>query len=356
MPAHIFYPENVPRADRLQMLINHIAIIQTDVGREKQRMDELDKKAKETLNLLLERGEVKSLDQLNAEAMARLTDEQRQEYQALIDSTKEVGQVTNILLWAGLVLGGEQIIRYGSPVLMSLARGVAALQGVQGGISALVGAAGKLATGAAAAGEGLAAAAQQATQTVARSSAAGAAAVAGESGAAAGAATDAVAETTKLTKPLGWIGKYGKWLSRLGVVLLLAVPLIEVIYGRKQKEQLIEGIHDTQVARLVIAALREQARKVTNEMNSIKSYLEILKKGKVTAAAEVGMFSVKITPDYLTFGEELLQTIRSSHAQIDLTTIERELRADDKGDFHKSDDLAVENVVLAAIKESTKAA
>ncbi|KAG6909486.1 hypothetical protein DXG01_017208 [Tephrocybe rancida] len=340
MPMHIFYPENIPRADRLQALINHVAIIQTDVAREKKRMDELDKRAREALNTLLERGEIKTLEELNKEAMDRLTPEQRKEYMALIDATKQVGQVTNTMLWAGLVLGGDQVIRYGAPFLMSLARGLAALQGVQGILGALVGATEGVAAGAAAAGEGIAQAAQKATQTVAESGAAGAAA-AGKTGAAAGAATEtAVAETKKVTNALTFMAKYGKWLSRLGVVLLLAVPLVEVYYGHAQKEQLVEGIHDTQVARLVIAALREEARQVTNNMNSIKAYLDLLKGNKATAAQE--------------FGEELVQTIRSQHAQIDLTRLERDLRADiDQPTSYKTDDLEVADVVLLALKEQT---
>ncbi|KAG6805469.1 hypothetical protein H0H93_004741, partial [Arthromyces matolae] len=61
-------------------------------------------------------------------------------------------------------------------------------------------------------------------------------------------------------------------------------PLVEVIYGHTQKEQLLEAIHNTQVARLVIAALREEARQITNNMSSIKSYLKLFKDAQVTAA------------------------------------------------------------------------
>ncbi|KAG6846858.1 hypothetical protein H0H93_011390, partial [Arthromyces matolae] len=73
---------NVPRADRLQALIDHVAIIQTDVAREKRRMEELDKEAREALNALLKQGQIKSLEELNEEAMTRLTPEQKKEYQA----------------------------------------------------------------------------------------------------------------------------------------------------------------------------------------------------------------------------------------------------------------------------------
>ncbi|KAG6846843.1 hypothetical protein H0H93_011480, partial [Arthromyces matolae] len=145
---------NVPRADRLQALIDHVAIIQTDVAREKRRMEELDKEAREALNALLKQGQIKSLEQLNEEAMTRLTPVQKKEYQALIEATKQVGQVTNTMLWAGLVFGGDQILRSGAPFLMSLVRGLAALQGLQGIIGAVVGATESIAAGAAAAGEG----------------------------------------------------------------------------------------------------------------------------------------------------------------------------------------------------------
>ncbi|KAG6843986.1 hypothetical protein H0H87_010945 [Tephrocybe sp. NHM501043] len=337
---NVSFAENIPRADRLQALINHVAIIQTDVAREKKRMDELDKHSREVLNTLLERGEIKTLEELNKEAMERLTPEQRKEYQALIEVTKQVGQITNTVLWAGLVLGGEKIITVGAPFLLSLARGLAAMQGVQGILGAIVGVSEGIAAGATAAGEGLAQAAQRATQTVTESGAAGAAAV-GKTGAAAGAATEtAVAETKKVTSSLTFMSKYGKWLSRLGVVLLAVVPLVELVYGKAQRDKLVEGIHDTQVARLVIAALRQEARQVTENMNSIKSYLEFLKGNKTTSAQE--------------FGEELIRTIRSQHAQIDLTRIEKELRGDiDKDDSYKKDDLEIADVVLLALKEQT---
>ncbi|KAG6829104.1 hypothetical protein H0H92_005646 [Tricholoma furcatifolium] len=335
----VFYADNIPRADRLKDLIDHVAIVQTDVAREKKRMDELDKRAKESLNILLERGEIKSLEELNKEAMERLTPEQRIEYTALIEATKQVGQVTSTMWWAGLILGGDHILRHGAPFLMSLARGLAGFQSVQGIVAAVVGISGGTAAGVAAAGEGLAQAAQRATQTIAESGAAGAAATGKTGAAAAGAIETAVAETQTVTKSLTFMAKYGKWFARAGVVMLFAAPVAEIIVGKAQKEQLIEGIHDTQVARLVIAILLEDARQVTNNMTSIKSYLEFRKNGKATEANE--------------FGEELIQTIRSAQAQIDPTKIEKSLRADDKAGSYTTDDLTVAEVVLNANKEQT---
>ncbi|KAG5647880.1 hypothetical protein DXG03_007804 [Asterophora parasitica] len=320
---HVFYPDNVPRADRLQQLINNIGVIQTDISREKKRQDELDAQTKTKLDELLAAGKIESLAELEKKALSKLTDEEKAEYDALIKSTKLVAQVTETMLWAGLLLGGNKLISLGGKVVMALVRGIAAIQAVRVAVTAFVETISGLAKGGAAVAKALASAASKARQ-----------------------AADAAKKATGFTKIEGrvsrvfrFLGKIGKWLSWFGVVLVAAAPLVELFVGANQKEELIKGIHETQVTRLVVDTLKQQARNITEQMNSTNMYLSMLHKGKKASAEAVA--------------EEMLDTIKEQDEKIDLDALEDDLRIADKSTlaFYGKDDLEKSIVVERAKTE-----
>ncbi|EIN12227.1 hypothetical protein PUNSTDRAFT_41942 [Punctularia strigosozonata HHB-11173 SS5] len=313
---HLF-PDNVKRADRLQQLINHIGGLQSDIIKEKRRMDELDKAARAILDELLHKGDISTLEELKKKAMSKLTEEQRRTYQTIGET----------MFWAALVIGGPELAKLGGTAIMGLFKGASSMQAVQSSVSALVDTLVKATAGtAAAAGEGVA----QAAQTALKSAEAGEGTVI---------AAEDTPEGAEVTKSIGFLGKYGKWFSRFGVVILVATPIVELFLGARQKERLIDGIHETQVARLVVDCLREQARKLTEQMTSIKTYLDMLKKGKKSEAAA--------------FGKELLGTIRAANAGIDLESLEDGLEKSDKSssNYYGEDDLKSATVVELALKK-----
>ncbi|KAF7353963.1 hypothetical protein MVEN_01082700 [Mycena venus] len=343
MNAPHLFPDNVKRADRLQQLINHIGVLQSDIIKEKRRMDELDKAARASLDELLRKGEISTLEELKKKAMSNLTEEQRRNYQALIDATKTVHQIGETMFWAALVLGGPELAKFGGPAIMGLFKGASGMQAVQGSVGALVETLAKATAGtAAAAGQGVAKVAETAVKATE---------AAGEGAAAAAEGMNTVRrfrykrwakmdqKEHKLPKPSVSWANMASGSPVLGVVLLVAIPIVELFLGAKQKERLIEGIHETQVARLVVDCLREQARHVTEQMSSIKTYLDILKKGKKEEAEA--------------FGEELLATIRTANAGIDLETLEDNLQKSDKttSNYYGEDDLSASNVVEFALKK-----
>ncbi|KAK7031214.1 hypothetical protein VNI00_013630 [Paramarasmius palmivorus] len=344
MSAPHLFPANVKRADRLQQLINHIGILQGDIVKEKRRMEQLDKASQTLLDELLKNGDIPTLKELQEKAMTQLSEKQRREFQDLIDSTKTVHQAGETMFWIALVLGGPEIAKFSGPAIMSLFGKASSMQAIQGSIYALVETLTQAtAQTAQAAGKswssellylleifqvvtflsGVANAAEKATSV----------AKAGESAAAA-----AGAESAQATKTFGFLGKYAKWFSRLGVVLLVAVPLVELFIGAKQKERLIEGINETQVARLVVRSLREEARTLTEQMTSFKTYLDMLKKGKKAEAQE--------------FGDELLETIRTKISEVDLEKLQDELEKSDRqsANYYGDDDLGASQVVELALK------
>ncbi|KAF7353965.1 hypothetical protein MVEN_01082900 [Mycena venus] len=322
----VFYPDNVPRADRLQQLINNIGVLQTDIAKEKARMDELDTKSQTILNALLKEGKIKTLEELKNEAMSKLTDEQKREFEALISSTKEVAKVTETMLWIGLLLGGGKLVSLGSKAIMALVRGIAAIQAVRAVVTAFVQAIPGLARGAAAVAEAVANAAARAR----------AIAEAGKE------AAGLAAQESKVARFFRFLGRIGKWLSWFGVVLVGVAPLIEVIVGGQQKEKLIEGIHETQVVRLVIDAIKQQARHITEQMNTSTMYLNFISKGKAATAAAIG--------------DEMVETIKEEDSKIDLNKLEADLRDADNATVNKyfADDWDVATVVDKAEKERAK--
>ncbi|KAG6865227.1 hypothetical protein C0991_004285 [Blastosporella zonata] len=71
-------------------------------------------------------------------------------------------------------------------------------------------------------------------------------------------------------------------------------------------------------------------------MSTIKNYLELRNTGGTIEKV----------------GDDLVQSIRSAHAEIDLTRLEKELRAEtNKEGSYTKDDLEVADVVLLVIKE-----
>ncbi|EIN12225.1 hypothetical protein PUNSTDRAFT_141030 [Punctularia strigosozonata HHB-11173 SS5] len=322
----VFYPDNVPRADRLQQLINNIGVLQTDISQEKARMDELDEKSQTILNALLKEGKIKTLAALKNEAMSKLTDEQKHEFEALISSTKEVAKITETMLWIGLLLGGGKLVSLGSKAIMALVRGIAAIQAVRAIVTAFVEAIPGLARGAAAVGEAVANAAARAR------------AIAQTGKEAAG----LVGQESKVARLFKFLGKIGKWLSWFGVVLVGVAPLIEVIVGGQQKDKLIEGIHETQVVRLVIDAIKQQARHVTEQMSTSTTYLNLLNKGQTGAASAIA--------------EDMIDTIKEEDSKINLNKLEADLRDADNSTVNKyfKDDWDVATVVEKAEKEREK--
>ncbi|KAK7031213.1 hypothetical protein VNI00_013629 [Paramarasmius palmivorus] len=324
----VFYGDNVPRADRLQQLINNIGVLQTDIAKEKARMDELDEKSRTLLDALLKQGKIKTLDELKNEAMGKLTQEEKDEFEALISSTKEVAKITETMLWVGLLVGGNRLMSLGGKAIMVVVRGIAAIQAVRAAITAFVQAIPGLARGAAAVGRALANAASKA-QKVADASKK---------------AVGFVSKEGRVARVFKFLGRIGKWLSWAGVVLVGVTPLVEVIVGAKQKEQLIEGIHETQIIRLVIAALKQQARNITEQMNTSSMYLNLMNKDKTAAAAGLG--------------EAITDSIKEEDAKIKLEDLEKDLRDADQSTVNKyfKDDLSISDVVTKAEEEREKSA
>ncbi|KAG6817521.1 hypothetical protein H0H87_007489 [Tephrocybe sp. NHM501043] len=336
----VFYPdgcsENQARADRLQQLINNIGVIQTDITNEKKRMDELDEECRIKLDELLKAGDIETLQELKDKAMSKLTDAEKTEFdqvsqprlvnlcaskrlmrpasRQLINATKAVAQVTETMLWAGLLLGGNKLVNLSGKTVMAIVRGIAEIQAIRVAVAAFVETIGNLVKGGASAGRALANVAKKASEIV-----------------------DGLANTeSRVARVFRFLGKIGKWLSWCGVVLVAAAPLIEIFVGGKQKENLIEGIHETQVTRLVVSALKHQARNITEQMSSTNMFLSLLKKGKKATADSIA--------------EEMIESIKAEDDKISLIRLEESLREADRSTlrFYGADDLEKDIVVQRA--------
>ncbi|KAG6918993.1 hypothetical protein DXG01_010232 [Tephrocybe rancida] len=286
--------ENVARADRLQQLINNIGVIQTDIANEQKRMDALDVECRTQLDELLKAGEIETLQELKEKAMSKLTDEEKEEFNQL---------------------KGKAI--------MAIVRGIAGIQAVRVAVAAFVETIGGIVKGGASAGRALANAA-----TKAREIANAAKKVSGLSNA-----------ESRVARVFRFLGRIGKWLSWFGVVLVAAAPLVEIFVGGQQKQDLIEGIHETQVTRLVVDALKHQARDITEQMSTTKMFLSLLKKGKKATAESIA--------------EDMIETIKEQDDKISLAELEDGLREADKSTlkFYGEDDLNKDTVVQTAESE-----
>ncbi|KAG6850759.1 hypothetical protein H0H93_008797 [Arthromyces matolae] len=322
----IFYSDNHARADRLQQLINNIGVIQTDIANEQKRMNQLDAECQEKLDELLKAGQIESLQELKEKAFSKLTEDEKEEFNQLISATKTVAQVTETMLWAGLLFGGNKLLELSGKVIMSIVRGVAEIQAVRVAVAAFVDTVSNIIKGGASAGRALAQAASKA-----RDLAEGAKRVTG--------LANAESPVSRIFK---FLGKIGKWLSWFGVVLVAATPLIELFAGGQQKQDLIEGIHETQVTRLVVNVLKHQARNITEQMSSTNMYLSMLKKGKKVFAEALGA--------------EMIDSIQRLNDKINLHSLEDSLHEADLStlNFYGGDDLGKSAVVMQAETELHK--
>ncbi|KAG6851421.1 hypothetical protein C0991_009307 [Blastosporella zonata] len=124
--------DNPARADRLMQLINNIGVIQTDIAKENQRMDTLEEECRTKLDQLLKDRKIDTLQELEDKAMGKLTTEEKEEFnqaykkliqlqlgnayskfQQLIKATKTVAQVSDTMMWAGLLLSSDKMVKLG---------------------------------------------------------------------------------------------------------------------------------------------------------------------------------------------------------------------------------------------------
>ncbi|KAL0945739.1 hypothetical protein HGRIS_014884 [Hohenbuehelia grisea] len=73
----VFYPDNVPRAGRLQQLVNSIANMQTDIEDYADRMDNKNKDIRPLIDKVLEERGIDTLDELIEKAASQLSTEQQ---------------------------------------------------------------------------------------------------------------------------------------------------------------------------------------------------------------------------------------------------------------------------------------
>ncbi|KAG6813839.1 hypothetical protein H0H92_006783 [Tricholoma furcatifolium] len=363
----VFYPGNQLRADRLQQLINNIGLIQTEIANEQKRMNELDTACQVKLNQLLKDGKIESLEELKKKAMSKLTDEDKDEYNQLISATRTVGQVTETMYWAGFVLGGGKLTELGGKAIMAIIRGIAGIQAVRVAVTAFIDTIGKLAQSGASAGKGwhftysfsmkltgyltaLANVAKKASDIMEgkcsliarrlcflkdeqrRRRSLGLLMHSNY--------LQSVYEVeSRMSQVFRWVGRIGKFLAWCGPALIAMAPLVEIFTGGQQKESLIEAIHETQVTRLVIDALKKQARNITEKMSSMSIFLSLLEKGKKATADAVG--------------GEMIESIKEENEKIDLAVFEEDLRKSDQSTlrFYDKDDLDKNTVVQRAEQE-----
>ncbi|KAG5642912.1 hypothetical protein DXG03_001883 [Asterophora parasitica] len=112
--------------------------------------------------------------------------------------------------------------------------------------------------------------------------------------------------------------------------------------GAEQKEKLIAGIHDAQIARLVTAAVRQSIRQTVDESRLLQVYLSILAKGQSPSAAQA-------------IGEEITNHIREGQARIDLASLAAELEhMDQQSGAYDADDISREKVIALAEEQLQK--
>ncbi|KAG6854011.1 hypothetical protein C0991_011498 [Blastosporella zonata] len=104
----------------------------------------------------------------------------------------------------------------------------------------------------------------------------------------------------------------------------------------QRKEALIEGIHETQVTRLVVNSLKQQARNITEQMSTMNMFLLILKSGDEVSAGKMANI--------------MIGSIQEEDDKISLADLEDSLRVADKSTlkFYGADDLDKDTVVQRA--------
>ncbi|KAH8797304.1 hypothetical protein DL96DRAFT_1788065 [Flagelloscypha sp. PMI_526] len=320
----VFYPDNVQRASRLQQLVDSMANMQTDIKHSGDQMDERDKRIRPTIDAMLKEKGYDNIEDLIEKSTAQMTPEEKKQFEALIAAAKASKAGFDWTYFAaGILMVPEGAVLTGKMVV-SIGRFVVRLSVVQ-----------SLATffKAATSGTGSAAAAAEVGNELEKG-AVEAQGIAKDGGV----VGDAAQEVSRAATMMGRVATFFKVVGALGFVVTLVVGIVEIVEGAKQKEELIDAIHNSQAARLCIAFFKREATNIGQQLELVVTYLE-------------ASYGEDADPDVAAYiSKKIIKNISADNAEIDLNALELELETQDKsaGGFYGGDDLSTAAVVAAA--------
>ncbi|KAH7929534.1 hypothetical protein BV22DRAFT_1125634 [Leucogyrophana mollusca] len=308
----VFYPDNVQRGDRLQQLIDDIANIQTQIANQSDTMDKADKSSRQSLNDLLASQGMTTFDQLMNEILGEMTPDQRQQYQDMIDFNKKFGDVTDDIMQISSMIFTVAIIANIAIDVTIFTKTVGMMRVVKGyatGFKLLV-------------TEGF-----DVAFSYFKDFRAGLEIV-----------TEEFTEASRFGKILGTAAEFCEFLGWAGVVVDGIILIMQAVEGAEQKTKLIDGIHQTQIARLASAYFNTQAIQMSAQIDSLSDWI---------------MMRSSTDPDDQAAAKVLAKTIAKRIAQdVDTVTLEGTeelLEGQDNSRSHYSaDDLSRADVIAGA--------
>ncbi|KAL0948772.1 hypothetical protein HGRIS_008902 [Hohenbuehelia grisea] len=347
----VFYPDNVPRAGRLQQLVDSIANMQTDIEDYADRMDKKNKDIRPLIDKVLKERGIDTLDELIEKAASQLSADQQRVFRKLIDAAKK-GQR---LSWETLV-GGLMLLPVGKAATPKAVLGLGRYAVRASNVQAIAGFFKTVEQGnPAAISSGIVApplsgslcsfqiislriAAEKIIEEARESEAA--LEEAAKTAAEAGEGGTVVEEAEKGALAAARISKLLKLLGVIGFVATIVVAIIEAVQGAKQKEKLKEAIHTCQPARLCIAYYASEGANIIQQLELCSTYLETLADKEDPKSEELAK----------KLHDKILDNISSANSSFDWRKRERKMDAEDKKSpsYYGDDDLEFEEVVRLA--------
>ncbi|KAI0791761.1 hypothetical protein C8Q75DRAFT_805362 [Abortiporus biennis] len=230
----MFYPDNAHRTTRLQQLVDSMANMQTDIKHSAKEMDKWNAKIRPIINMLLKERCINSIDKLIAKSLAKMTAEERKQFEGLIEVAKKSKAGFNWTYFAaGLLILPEGAV---------LSRMAQSFKSAQGTISMAAKAAAQFEKAAIEA-ENIVVTHQLFLFLYLSSSLHLNSSITPILSGTSKAAGPAAAEAKAAGHLMGRVATALKVLGAVGFVITAIVGVVEAIQGAQQKDQLIKAIH-----------------------------------------------------------------------------------------------------------------
>ncbi|KAF9224618.1 hypothetical protein BS17DRAFT_780165 [Gyrodon lividus] len=295
--------------------------MQTDVINDGQSMDDRNKDIRPLIDQLLKDRGIATIDDLIAQAKAKMTPEEREQFEALIDATKKAPVAFDWTYFvAGIMMLPEGAILTGK-ALVAVGRFVLRIQVVQQVVKFF-----QIAEG----GEAAAKAASEAAEAMEK-----AVTEAETSLEEAGEVGEAGAEIAEAASLMSKVGTFCKVLGALGFIITIISGILQAMEEAEQRSNLIDNIQGLQPARLSTAFFKHEATNITQQLELIVGYVKVLKSSPEAA---------KVLSDLI------VNNIIAENTKIDWTSLEKELETQDKASpsYYGGADLSTEEVVKRA--------
>ncbi|KAF5374072.1 hypothetical protein D9757_010736 [Collybiopsis confluens] len=309
--------DNVPRGNRLQQLVDDITNTQKDISTISDSMDKSTVQTLQSLQTFLAAAGATSLDQIIVKMKQEMTPDQQQSYDDMIAFNAKFGDVTDTTLQVSSIVFAVACVYKISfnmtafykvvgltRVLRTYARSIKVLvtEGYDVGIEML-----------------------KTTRQAAQ-------AVIGEF------YHKEFADSSNFTKALGVAAEVSEGLMVMGLGIDAFILVLQAIEGAEQKTKLIDAIHQTQVIRLSMNVLYQQAEAIQANIDGLQLFAtELAKHGSITDPFA---------------GGDVAGQIAAQQKDVSLLQTEQTLEGGDANrNSYRDDDLSTNDVVSKAITD-----